>query len=114
MASEIQEMNERAEEERQEMEDNQEDLEDTTEQVQEDVEDGTSSLTETIGQVVTTIKNAQPTNCNVTINPRANQFELGTINLCNAPQSIRNTIQTVVVIAVTLGVFRTAYTIFNQ
>lgn len=114
VADEIEEMNQRAVEERQEMEDNQAELEDTTEQVQQDVEDSTSSLTETMGQVVNTIKNAQPTNCNVTVNPRADQFELGTLNMCNAPASVRNTIQTVVVIAVTLGVFRVAYSIFNQ
>lgn len=101
-------------EERQELEDTQDDAEESANSAGEDVENGTSSLTQTMGQVVNEIKNAQPTNCNITINPRAGQFEIGTINLCNAPANIRTMIETVVVVAVTLGVFRTCYSIFNQ
>lgn len=101
-------------EERQELEDTQDDAEESANSAGEDVENSTSSLTQTMGQVVNEIRNAQPTNCNITINPRANQFEIGTINLCNAPARIRTMIETVVVVAVTLGVFRTCYSIFNQ
>lgn len=101
-------------EERQELEDTQDDAEESADSAGEDVANGTSSLTQTMGQVVDEIKNAQATNCNITINPRAGQFEIGTINLCNAPARIRTMIETVVVVAVTFGVFRTAYSIFNQ
>ena len=97
MASEIQEMNERAEAEREEMEDNQENLSDSAEDSGAEAESTGQSLLAAFTGFVNAITNADATNC--TIPGNLGHFNMGNLNLCrDNPPALVQTIGSIFMI----------------
>lgn len=97
VASEIQEMNERAEAEREEMQDNQEDLSDSAEDSSAAAESTGQSLLAAFTGFVNAITNADATNC--TIPGNLGHFNMGNLNLCrDNPPALVQTIGSIFMI----------------
>lgn len=97
VASEIEEMNERAEAEREEMEDNQDDLSDSAEDSAAEAESTGQTLLAAFTGFVNAIANADATNC--TIPGNLGHFNMGNLNLCrDNPPALVQTIGSIFMI----------------
>lgn len=76
-------------------------------------EQATQSLLDTITSIIGAITTAQPTNCNISLNITG-RFNAGNLNLCNAPNEIRNVISVFILVPLTLGVLHLAYSLISQ
>lgn len=98
--------------EKQDLEDSQTDLSDEATDASGEAESNTTNLTTAIGQVIDAFRNAQPSDCNLTMN--MGNFNLGTVNMCNAPSQILTTINLFLGIPLTIAVLHIAYTTLTR
>lgn len=99
-----------ADAEREELEDAQDEAESTADDAGEQAETATQSLTQTIGNVIDVIKNTEATNCEITVNIPG-MINIGTLNMCNMPQTYRDVINYVTSGVLILAILTTAYDI---
>lgn len=98
--------------EKEDLEDSQTDLSDEADNASGEAESNTTNLTTAIGQVIDAFRNAQPSDCNLTMN--MGNFNLGTVNMCNAPSQILTTINLFLGIPLTIAVLHIAYTTLTR
>lgn len=110
----LQEQNNRDQQDRDNLENQAQQTESDADSAQQDVESGTASIMSNITSIVGAF-NTGPTDCVVSIQAGANgSLALNNMNLCSAPESVKNMIHNISSIVVTVSVLWVSYSVLRQ
>lgn len=110
----LEEQNERDQQDRDNLENQAQQTESDADSAQQDVESSTASIMSNITGIVGAF-NTGPTDCVVSIQTGANgSLALNNMNLCSAPESVKNMIHNISSIVVTVSVLWVSYSVLRQ